>query len=361
MAAPIRNRAVNQGDLFDPIDGDVVIAEHSASAVAPPPSQLVAASLDRWQRAPELAFRAWKEGQRTHGKEFAPHSVEQYETMFRAYLRWLTDRGIDLASAKAEHLDLFLMSKSGRDGKPAASTTRRRYLLLLNHVYEHLRLIELRHDNPAAPLIDLTRNQDFEKPAPTILPFELADRYIAWTLAQPEEAWNDLRDKALRLIFIGAGITVGEAQGLGPTSCVTDAGFTALNIPAHGFVLARMAPVSDLVAPALLAWKKRLARMAPHSEHLFPARLFAIGHDRPDVTAVASAEVFLIVQEAMNAIGYERPRQGPQTLRNTFIARQLWDGKPIDRIMAWCGLQTPETVQRIGKMVPVRRDGVAPG
>lgn len=314
-----------------------------------------------WLNSPETAFRTWKESQRVNHKEFAPHSVEQYETMFRAYLRWLGERGVSMQAAKPEHLDLFLSSKNGRDGKPAAPTTRRRYLHLLNKVYEHLRLLEIRKDNPAAPLIDLTKNQDFEKPAPTILPFELADRYIKWTLDQPQEQWNELRDKALRLLFIGSGVRVSEVQMLRPENCVTDTGITALDIRAHGFVMARLAPVSELVAPVLLAWKAKLLEIMPDAQHLFPARFFAIGHDRPDVTAVASAEAFLIVQEAMNAIGYDRARQGPQTLRNTFIARQLWDGKPVDRIMAWCGLQTSESVQKIARLVPVRRDGVMPG
>lgn len=325
------------------------------------PSLDDASNTSAWLTSPEIAFRTWKESQRVNRKEFAPHSVEQYETMFGAYLRWLCERGVSMQAAKPEHLDLFLSSKNGRDGKPAAPTTRRRYLHLLNKVYEHLRLLEIRKDNPAAPLIDLTKNQDFEKPAPTILPFELADRYIKWTLAQPQDNWNELRDKALRLVFIGSGVRVSEVQALKPADCVTDAGITALDIRAHGFVQARLAPVSELTAPALLAWKAKLLQMKPDAQHLFPARYFTIGHDHPDVTAVASAEAFLIVQEAMTAIGYDRARQGPQTLRNTFIARQIWDGKPVDRIMAWCGLQTSESVQKIARLVPVRRDGVMPG
>lgn len=313
-----------------------------------------------WLQSPDVAFNIWKASQRVNRKEFAPHSVEQYESMFRAYLRWLNERGVSMAHAKPEHLDLFLSSKNGRDGKPAAPTTRRRYLHLLNNVYEHIRLLELRKDNPVAPLIDLTRNQDYEKPAPTILAFEVADRYIRWTLAQSEGEWNELRDKALRMVFISSGLTVAEVQALHPDDCVTDQGMTALNVDAHGFVMARMAPVSQQGAAVLLRWKDCLKKLNPMSEHLFPARVSCFGHDEPGATAVASAEAFLIVQDAMTAIGYDKPRQGPQTLRNTFIARQLWDGKPVERIMAWCGLQTPESINRISKMVPARRDGVTP-
>ena len=313
-----------------------------------------------WLDSPGAAFREWKASQRVHHKEFSPHSIEQYETMFNAYLRWLSERDISMQLAKPEHLDLFLSSKMGRDGKDAAQTTRRRYLHLLNNVYEHLRLLEIRKDNPADPLIDLTKNQAFEKPAPTILSFDLAERYINWTIQQPSEKWIDIRNKALRLIFLCSGVRVSEAQSLEPGDCIIDYGITVLNIKTHGFVQARHAPVAEIASSSLLAWKSELLKIKPGSPYLFPARYFTIGHDHPDTMAISSEEAFLIVQEAMNAIGYDRARQGPQTLRNTFIARQIWDGKHTNKIMQWCGLQTSDSVKKIERLVPVKRDGVKP-
>lgn len=314
----------------------------------------------RWLEVPSIAFREWKESQRVNHKEFAPHSVNQYQTMFGAYLRWLSEKGVAMEKARPEHLDLFLASKAGRNGKAAAPSTRRRYLHLLNDVYEHLRLLELRKDNPAAPLIDLTRNQDFEKPAPCILSIELANRYIQWCKDQPAKQWFEIRNAALRLAFICSGIQVCELQALKPKNLIFDGQTMAFEVEAHGFVVARLAPVSKIAHDALLNWQSCLQDIAPDSEHLFPARMFTNGHDHPDKTAVASAEAFLIVQEAMVGIGYDRSRQGPQTLRNTFIARQIWDGKPVDRIMAWTGLRTSESVNKIAKLVPVRKDGIGP-
>lgn len=317
-------------------------------------------SNELWLTAPDLAFRKWKLSQRTSRKEFASHSVEQYQTMFGAYLRWLASHGIELDKALPEHLDLFLTSKQGRDGRPAAASTRRRYLHLLHGIYEHLRLMELRKDNPAAPLIDLTKNQSFERPAPAILPFELGQRFIHWTLSQSEQEWHELRDKAIRMAFIGSGIRVHELQALHPKDFISMDGLAAFEIPAHGFVKARLNPISDTAIDAIKKWKGVLAKMQPDGEFLFPARFFANGHDYPEDTPVASDEAFRIVQEAMTAIGYDRSRQGPQTLRNTFIARQIWEGKPHARIMDWCGLQTIDSIQKIAKMVPIRADGVVP-
>lgn len=80
-----------------------------------------------WISEPENAFRSWKEKQHIHRKEFTPHSIEQYQTMFNAYLRWLKEKCVEFTSAKAEHLDLFIASKNGRNGNPASPNTRRRY------------------------------------------------------------------------------------------------------------------------------------------------------------------------------------------------------------------------------------------
>lgn len=353
MTTEISSQEHLQSDVLNPID---MPQQPASDRVQDAHSQIA----DLWLRSPALAFLDWKHGQRVNRKEFAPHSVEQYESMFKAYLRWLESKGIEFHLAKPEHLDLFLMSKNGREGKPAAPTTRRRYLHLLNNVYEHVRLLELRKDNPAEPLIDLTKHQDFEKPLSTVLAFDMAERYIQWTLDQPDGTWCQLRDKALRLIFLCSGVTVGELQRLKPEQCITDSGFTGLEIGAHGFVRPRLAPVSAAGAPLLLRWKDELGKIAPASQHLFPARFYANGHDRPDATAVASDETYRIVQEGMIAIGFESTHQGPQTLRNTFIARQIREGKPVDRIMAWCGLNTSESVNKIAKLVPVRNDGVHP-
>ena len=346
-----------EDSTFTMVDGN---ESPNATQNTPPPQaltpeQTLLSMQARWTKDPHAAFLDWKENQRVFHREFSAHSVEQYETMFKAYLRWLDGKKVKLADAQSEHIDIFLCSKQGRDGKPAAKTTRRRYLNLLNNIYEHLRIMELRKDNPVQPLIDLTRHQGFEKPAPTILRFEMADRFIEWSTEQTEETWSDLRNKALRLVFIGAGITVGEAQRLTPHQCIQDAGVTSLEINAHHFHINRIAPVSPAAVDVLIRWRDKLAVLQPESEHLFPARYCNFEDDRPDTCAISSAEAFLIIQEAMVAIGYNKSCQGPQTLRNTFIARQIWNGKPVHRIMQWCGLRTPDTVQKISRLVPARR------
>lgn len=332
------------------------------SAVAPTSPGEAPAGASDWLSQPEAAFRQWKASQRVRQKEFNAHSVDQYGAMFGAYVRWLGERGLELATASPEHLDLFLASKAGRAGRPAAATTRRRYLRLLNNVYEHLRLLELRKDNPAACLIDLSHHQDYEKPAPTLLPPALADRYVSWCLEAPGQHWVDARNRALRLLFLATGVTVKEAQRLAPDSVLVDQdeGFS-LQVQAHGFTAARSVPAAVFAATPMMEWLAVLRRLSPAARHLFPARRYGFGHDQPIDEPVSATEAFLVVQDAMAAIGYDRHRQGPQTLRNTYIARQIRDQRPTDRIMAWAGLNSPDTVNRIAKLVPLREGEMRPG
>lgn len=317
-----------------------------------------------WAQSPRISFLKWKKSLRPLKREFSPHSLEQYEAMFGAYLTWAAEHGVRVLKATSADIERFLDSRIGRNGEPAARTTRRRYLHLLNNVYEHLVEIELRISNPAGHLTELNRHQAFERPAPTILPAPLAEKYIAWVSAQPQEHWCEVRDKALRLLFLASGISVLELQGLRISDVRGGTGQVpmTLNILPHNFIDAHATPVAAFAQPILLAWIELLGQRWPLAgrpdDHVFPARYFGFGIDRPDAAAVSSVECYLIVQSAMKAIGYEHARQGPQTLRNSFIARQVAEGTPQLRITQWLGLRTLETVQRVTKMVPVRHDGV---
>lgn len=318
------------------------------------------AGAEHWLHNPLGAFDRWKRDQRVFKREFSDHSVEQYKSMFGSFMRWATDQGLTLLTMRSVDIERFLESKGGRDGAPASQTTRRRYLHLIHGVFEHLRLLELRTDNPAEPLLDLTRMQAFERPAPTLLPFKLADKYVRWAQLQPVDGWHDLRDKAMRLLFLASGLTVGELQALAPDDIQEYEGTFSVRVRAHGFVPEHEAPVAAFAVPALTEWRSLLARISPDCPALFPGRFLAAQVDRPDTSPISSAECYRIVQHALTAIGFDRQRQGPQTLRNTFVARQLREGVPEDRITAWLGLATFDTVQKIAKLVPVRADGVAP-
>lgn len=361
---------------------------------------------ERWSTNPVGAFSAWKASERVRAKQYAGHSVDQYTSMFSHYVNWLNEKGLRLADARGEHLDLFLSTKQGRvadphgNPKPAAASTRRRYLQLLNKVYTHLRLIELTKTNPAAPLLDLTKHQAVIKPAPRVLSIIQQDAYIKGcldlhrqqvqqleairvraanaelettrdSLAEIAPPWVAQRDLALRLLFLASGITVQEMQRLKPEDLIAQPATAGadgsagepvllLNVAAHHFVAARVAPVAAFANEALLGWQAHLRRMCLEPRVLFPGRKVANNFDNMlDDKAISSSEAYLCVQPVLDQIA-PGPRQGPQTLRNSFMLRQIYEGAPFDRIMAWTGLESPESLHRIKKMVPLRMDGVRP-
>jgi site-specific recombinase XerD len=328
------------------------------------PDALVAS----WLNTPQRAFRAWRESMRTHGSEFAAHSLEQYESMFSRFLDWLGDRALHLESVDAARIEAFLEGlRGGRLGdKPAAPSTRRRYLLLLHHTFAHLQFLGVRADLPTAGMTELAPNQAFLRPAPTFLSPKVTRAYIAWCQAQDSTTWADERDRAIRLLFLAAGLTTAELQRL----CVGDAlidddeQFAQLRIAAHGFVPERAAPVADYAAQPLSRWLQarhaQLQSLAP-SERLqavlFPgiAPMGPVpGEPRPSRDAICANEAYLLVKTGLVAIGQTGSRLGPQTLRNTFIARQIDQGHPTERIMDWCGLLTAESVRAVQRMVPKR-------
>ncbi len=354
---------------------------------------------EKWLSNPVGAFAAWKASETVHNREYLKHSLDQYTSMFGRYMTWLTERGLRLQDAKSEHLDLFLCEKQSRSAKgasaeaeTAAPSTKRRYLQLLNKVYTHLRVIELTKSNPAAPLLDLTKHQAFIKPPPRALNVAQQEAYVEACLAlhrQVESAdqrassgttdpghltgselaprWVVARDLALRLVFLATGITVHEMQQLTPEDVIIQAdpltpgqNIILLNVAAHHGVKARLAPVAPFATDALLAWRDHLRRVCLNPKKLFPGRRVGINFDELlDHKAISASEAYLCVQPVLEQVA-PGPRQGPQTLRNSFMLRQIYEGAPFDRIMAWTGLERPESLHRIKMMVPVRLDGVRP-
>lgn len=329
-----------------------------------------AASLGRdqlaalWQSAPHQAFVVWLQSRRTSSRPFDPHSIAQYRSMFSGYLNWLQiDRKRELTLASDEDLNLFLDSKTGRSGAPASATTRLRYMRLIFSVYEHLRELGLCKQNPAESTAAANRAQDFLRPAPTILSEALMTKFIDWVNGQDASNWVDARDQAMRLLFLGSGVSVSEIQALSPANLQVlddDAKTLVIDIKPHGRVRQHSVPVAPFARDIVLSWARRLARLAPTSKYLFPARDFGFSIDQPKLAKVSSPECYTTVQAALNAIGYERQGQGPQTLRNSFVAHQVYEGRDPNRITNWLGLRTNETVTKIALQVPVRADGVVP-
>lgn len=330
----------------------------------------------RWRSDPISAYMAWRSCQRVRGTEFDAHSLEQYASMWGRYCSWLRTAGLALDKVTAADVDRFLLSlRGGRKGlRQAAPSTKRRYLFLLHRTYTHLELLEVVKRNPVAELPELARHQASERPARVLLTPAQEQAYVQWCLAEPAQRWDHLRNRALRLLFLASGITVFEARMLRLEDVTIldehpETGFASLALPAHGLTPAREAPVAAFAVAALGQWIRARFPMGASGSCLFPAgRRYTLcglldpdqGHLRPAEEPLSAEEIYTIVSTALRGCGFEARRSGPATLRNAYMARQIREGHPLERIRDWVGLRTTEQLRALQRQVPMRYDGIRP-
>jgi integrase len=331
-----------------------------ATELADTPQVLTGESVaQQWVDHPIAAFTQWKASE-TRGRRgsVASHSMEQYCAMFGAFLRWAHDNELSMTTISSAQLESFLEEGIGRadaDGRraPAAPSTRQRYLQLLKAVFEQLRKAGLRQSNPAAALIEGIDARSIIKPPPRVLQPDVVARYKAWTLSRPMNTWVDVRNRALRLLFLATGSMLVEVRNLRPRDLSLDpeTGLFIVQIAAWGMVPAHSVPAASFATEAIQSWLDELRTLDIDSDILFPNS--PLPADIP-ATPMPAEACFSIVQEVMLGIGWVESRQGPQTLRNTFIAQQIRAGVPAHTIRHWCGLHTDDTISRVAQVVPIR-------
>jgi integrase/recombinase XerD len=343
-----------------------------------------ASSCHDWLEQPALAFAAWRRSMRTGmdgGREFKSHSTRQYISMFGQFCRWMAEHRLQLRGVEPRHVMAYLDGlRGGAQGDSVvAPSTRRRYLFLLHRTFEHLVRLELLKGNPCAGLDELSPFQAAERPTKTILLPEMEARFIEWCTAEARVAslrWEAVRNQAMRLTFLASGITVAEAQRLQVSQVLlqsneADSGGAApsqriwLDLQAHGRTPARRAPLASFAVDSLLRWLEVREALAAPGETVFCTRRRQVDIDpnmaRPSKQPLSASEIYDVVKPAMREAGHASPRTGPQVLRNTFAARQIRQGLPLQRIMDWMGLNTLESLRAIERLVPERIDGIQAG
>ncbi len=342
----------------------------SMSADEKPASQsLFGASIEdpahRWKADPVGAFTDWQKSRLLGAggtTSFNERSTRQYVAMFSRFCKWLAGEGGDITRVTAEEIARFL-GTVGRGDEKAAISTVRRYLSLLSKVIVHLNEQGARTvpkdgaKNPAQDL--LTHSYKYvEPPAPVYLSRVASERFIQWVANQPIRGWVDVRDKALRSVFLAAGLAVDEARRLRLSEIGVENGKVVhLHIAPHHYGQhARVVPLASWACDSMTDWYGLRKAMFVSSDAFFLARSKDFKVQEPGVDAVGSTEIFTIVQTAMQAIGHTSERQGPQTLRHTFTARQLYLGIPRWRIAEWLGLQSTDGVDVVAKQIKDLQD-----
>lgn len=323
--------------------------------------------LGLWVQRPEDAFALWMKSHSfgtSRQVHFDSRSTKQYLAMFGVFARWLSDQHRTIGSVSVEDLDQFANNHLSH----VSDTTRWRYLRLIARVYEHLQSLagDDKHppiqSNPAKHLMSYMRAP--ARAAPVFLDEQQCQRYIEWVCAQPVATWMDSRDRALRAIFLASGITLEEARGLtlADVHTVRSQGNPAqllirdLHIAQHQLTHAHAAPVAAWAQQPILHWFTLRSAMGMATPVLFVAREREFHLQSPAQEPMSATEIFVCIQAAMVAIGHHGERQGAQTLRNTFIARQLNAGVDAQRIARWTGLRAgsgdSDTITAIARQLP---------
>lgn len=340
-----------------------------------------------WLLHPGDATRQWLK--KRPGRALREHSLEQYAAMLAAAPTWWSKvrnaapgqapRPLaTLLSADAVDINDFLASRGRPDDATkevkASLNTQRRYLVLLDALFDHLIELGLRRDNPAKGLL---KHPDLANPArgaPVYLPAWRVEQYISVVRAAPVQTWQQHRDRALRLIFLATGITLDEARTLraadvylgrpdAPAGDRSDA--PRLNIAAHGSVAAHSVPMPGWFLEDMRAWMKErdslvigtqeAADQLERSRARSQARpaFFSAQQEDGELRLLSDVDIYEIVTIPLREVGHNSSRMGPHTLRNTFAVRQMDHGVKDETIRRWMGLRTNFTLDSLRKQVPL--------
>jgi len=169
--------------------------------------------------------------------------------------------------------------------------------------------------------------------------------------AMTEVDWCEHRDKTLLLLLSASGVSEGELVRLRVGDVMLTDYEPALQVGQRSLKHAHAAPIAAFAHMTLQSWLKRIDGAVQD------APLFTEGPG--NVQPMLARDVYLITRAALEASGFAGKQRGPQTLRNTFIRRQLWNGKEPAAVMAWTGLVSERTIKKLLRTLP-NRHGASP-
>ncbi|MFM0047344.1 site-specific integrase [Paraburkholderia sediminicola] len=296
-----------------------------------------------WTTEPHAAYLDWQatEAAGADRRRFSQRSIIQHKAMFDRFLRHLSQRPTTLAAFGAEHLESFFADVDNRCAP--GTTTRLRYLKLIDRLCRHLVAVGVRQSNPAAAFAVIAAWPD-DEPVPLFLD-PAAD--IALQAHVQPDAGDDARatrNRAVVALFLGAGITAAELRATRGGEFLLDTVRPHLRVPKHGPRLERIVALPAFCTPALAAWHQH--RPASTEALLFPAPRTA---DKPTNDVLLGA----IVRGALDAIGFAAPDMSPRVLRNTFARRHLLAGRTNEEVSRFLGLASQRTAVRLRATLPV--------
>jgi site-specific recombinase XerD len=220
--------------------------------------------ISSWLATPADAYRLWQETDATDvdGRPFSARSIRQHAAMFDRFMRHLTAHQENLATFSAALLDSFLADVDRRC--TAGTTTRLRYVKLLNRLCRHLASIGLREANPAS---DYERRQVWpeNEPEPLFLDPAADARLQAYVQPQAADEPHEARNRAFVALLLGTGITSAEIRATKAAELVTDTLRPEVHVPKRGARDERRIPLPTFALTALALYHSTLLDNGPQA------------------------------------------------------------------------------------------------
>jgi site-specific recombinase XerD len=271
-------------------------------------------SRELWIEDPETAFRQWQHAEAVGAdrRSFAEQSIIQHCSMFGRLHDYLHSHRATLASFGTDHIDGFFASLD-RDCQPG-TTTRLRYLKLIDRLSRHLVAQEVRSDNPAGSLLTRERWSE-DEPIPVYLSSDDDARVQAVCASWQFESFKDLRNTAIVALLLSSGIAAAELQLLTVEDLDVSSARISVFVEKHGPRLARRVPVDSFAVDVLRMYHDARAEMQCPTAWLS----VATAGGKP----VKPGTLGVCVRAALRAAGVAAADESPRLLRNTFGRRHL--------------------------------------
>jgi integrase len=294
-------------------------------------------TLELWTKNPSAAYANWQstEAAGADRRPFAARSIVQHTAMFERFLRHLTLSHTSLVHFGSDHLESFFGDVDNHCSP--GTTTRLRYVKLLDRLCRHLLDVGVRSSNPVAPFTVAASWPD-DEPLPLFLDPAADIALQSHVQSGTGDDKRVIRNHAIVALLLGSGITAAELRAARPRDVVIDDVRPYLRVPKRGSRLERIVALPPFSPPALAAWQR--VHAVTEDGLLFPA---------PGTTDNPVNDVLLgsVVRDALDAIGFQAPDMSPRILRNTFARRHLLAGRSNEEISGFLGLSSHRTVIRL--------------
>lgn len=290
-----------------------------------------ASSLQGWASDPLSSFTTWLAERRINGgRHFRESTIETYQAMFSSWLEQLQRKSMSLLEATpTDALEFF-------DERNLEAVSRRRYLQLLNKVYEHLNILGWGGHNPLR--LELASERILDVPLPEGLGADDKTKLVRHLESQ--SGWKASRDRAMVALLMGAGLRSNEAIHLTLADLSGMPSWTVQIIP-RGVHRAHQ----SLVLPEgpwrgwLSSWLEDRASMSMPGNLMCPAT--------PKGLPYSTSGLFRRLDGLTTAAGLANTQGGANVLRNTF-ARDAFqcDRYSLEDIQEFMGHEDPRATGR---------------